>query len=145
MGWKAVMQALQSKSRLLLGEKIKIWNRKWKLRLIQKDNLGWIYLWEEIVQQYSRETKLDPHLRRDDGLRGMMLFGKGSLRGVTAYGYTRTALSVLGLHHKKSTQHPAPKIELGLPDTGLEHRGLQPAPLRAANTRQPIRFPLADH
>ena len=32
------------------GKQIKKWNRKWKLRLVQKDNPEWIDLWEEIIQ-----------------------------------------------------------------------------------------------
>ncbi len=39
----------QEMAQAILREKqIKKWNRKWKLRLIEKDNLEWIDLWSQI-------------------------------------------------------------------------------------------------
>ncbi len=35
---------------ILREKQLKKWNRKWKLRLIEKHNPQWIDLWEQIIQ-----------------------------------------------------------------------------------------------
>ena len=35
---------------ILREKQLKKWNRKWKLRLIEKHNPEWIDLWEQIIQ-----------------------------------------------------------------------------------------------
>lgn len=35
---------------ILREKRLKKWNRNWKLRLIEKENPGWVDLWDRIIQ-----------------------------------------------------------------------------------------------
>ena len=47
-------------------KQLKKWNRRWKLRLIEKDNPNWTDLSEQIGSSVPKCRALDPRLRGDD-------------------------------------------------------------------------------
>lgn len=49
--WLVYFELHQEMEQAILREKqIKKWNRRWKLRLIEKDNPEWADLWGQIIQ-----------------------------------------------------------------------------------------------